>query len=577
MKRIFLLLFLALTLAEMSNIEVFAQGRKPRLTLAGSIVGRRVLSADTIYVLVGFVQVQQDAELVIPAGTVLEGDFASQGALLTVRGSGTGAGGNAANRRSGRITANGTATNPIVFTSQRPDGQKGRGNWGGIVLNGLAPNNGPAGNLFGEGNTGAHGGNTPNDTSGTLRYVRVEFGGTRITPDNEVNGFTFNSVGAGTTLEYLQSHFIADDAFEWFGGTVNARYLVATGCDDDNFDSDNSWIGKGQFWVGVEDRNLANRGYESDNNAGGGPERSSLGVLTRPTVYNVTLIGAGRPAANDDNNDGMYIRRNAQGRYWNHIVANFGGFGFVIDGSASRTNFTNDSLFVRNSIMFNRGFFPLGAATTPAGNTVWGAFRAGTPARYDTTGFYAIANQWNIRTVNPQFTRLDTANAFSSRPDLRPAPGSPALTGGATPVDFARFPGDATNFFDVTATYVGAFNATTDWTAGWTIWTTNATSSVRVDERVLDNRPSGFELSQNYPNPFNPTTNIKFSLPASQTVSLKVYDIAGREVATLINSERRAAGTYQLNFDGYGLSSGAYFYRLQAGNFVETKKMTLVK
>ncbi len=576
MKKTTLLLILGLLALEAASLDAFAQGRKPRATLAGSITGRRVLSADTLYTLVGFVQVQQDGELVIPAGTVFEGDFGSQGALLTVRGAGTGAGGGAANRRSGRIIANGTATNPIIFTSQRPDGQKGRGNWGGIVLNGLAPNNGPGGTLFGEGNTGVHGGNTPNDTSGVLRYVRVEFGGTRITPDNEINGFTFNSVGAGTTLEYLQAHFIADDGFEWFGGTVNARYLVSTGCDDDNFDSDNSWIGKGQFWVAVEDPRLANRGYESDNNAGGGPDRSTLGALTRPTVYNVTMIGAGRRAANDDNNDGMYIRRNAQGRYWNHIVANFGGFGFVVDGSASRTNFNADSLFVRNSIMFNLGQLPLGTGTTAAGSSVWGAFRAGTPAVYDTAGFYDIANQWNVRTVDPQFRSLDTATIFrAGRPDLRPRAGSPALTGAATPVDFARYTGDATNFF-IPAPYIGAFD-TTDWTAPWTIWTENRTLNVRTEERVLDARPTGYELSQNYPNPFNPTTNIRFSLPMTQTVTLKVYDITGREVATLINGERRAAGVYQLNFDGYGLSSGAYFYRLQAGNFVETKKMTLVK
>ncbi|MFN3561721.1 MAG: hypothetical protein ACK4XY_02205 [Chloroherpetonaceae bacterium] len=453
-----------------------------RAELVGNITGTRTLSKDTVYLLKGFVNVQPDGQLIIPAGTRIEGDFESQGALLTVRGGG--------NRRSGRIIANGTAQEPIVFTSERPVGSRRRGDWGGIVLNGLAPNNGAGGTLIGEGNTGAHGGTLPTDTSGILRYVRLEFGGTKITPDNEINGFTFNSVGNGTVLEYLQSHYIADDAFEWFGGTVNAKYLVATGCDDDNFDLDNGFCGKIQFGVVVQDRGLANRGYEVNNDGQGSGNRSSAPVasLTSPIVYNVTLVGAGVARANDDNNDGIYMRGNSQGQYWNQIVVNFGGFGAVVDGSGSITQYQNDSLQVRNSIFANRGLLRLRNATAgdTVGPSVWGAFRRSGTIGYDTVDATTGLNFFtkSAGRGNRNFTSRDGIlrnvnydNPMNgTKPDLRPAAGSPALTGAANPTQnpldqTARFPGDKTGFFQA-VDYIGAMKDT-DWTDGWTTWAIN--------------------------------------------------------------------------------------------------------
>ncbi|MGQ9806077.1 MAG: hypothetical protein ACUVRP_08375 [Chlorobiales bacterium] len=458
-----------------------------RVELAGNITGTRTLSKDTVYLLKGFVNIQQEASLIIPAGTRIEGDFETQGALLTVRGTGTP--GNANYRRSGRIIANGTAQEPIVFTSERAPGNRRRGDWGGIVLNGLGANNGPGGTLIGEGNTGAHGGTIPGDTSGTLRYVRVEFGGTKITPDNEINGFTFNSVGNGTVLEYLQSHYIADDAFEFFGGNVNCKYLVATGCDDDNFDIDNGYNGKIQFGVVVQDRGLANRGYEVNNDGQGSGNRSSAPVssLTSPIVYNVTLVGAGVARANDDNNDGIYMRGNSQGQYWNQLVVNFGGFGAVVDGAGSITQYQNDSLQVRNSIFANRGLLGLGnPAGTAVGAGVWGAFRRSSTTGYDTVDatsglnfFTKSAGRGNIvRTSNTGIlTNVNFENPMNgTKPDLRPAAGSPALTGAANPTEnpldqTARYPGDKTGFFQA-VDYIGAMKDV-DWTEGWTIWAIN--------------------------------------------------------------------------------------------------------
>lgn len=458
-----------------------------RVELVGNITGTRTLSKDTVYLLKGFVNIQQEATLIIPAGTRIEGDFESQGALLTVRGQGTP--GTSSYRRSGRIIANGTKEQPIVLTSERAVGNRRRGDWGGLVLNGLAPNNGPGGTLIGEGNTGAHGGNLPTDTSGTLRYVRLEFGGTKITPDNEINGFTFNSVGNGTVLEYLQSHYIADDAYEFFGGTVNAKYLVATGCDDDNLDLDNGFCGKIQFVAVVQDRGLANRGYEVNNDGQGSNNRSSAPVnsLTNPIVYNVTMVGAGVARANDDNNDGIYSRGNSQGQYWNHIMINFGGFGAVVDGAGSITQYQNDSLQVRNSIFANRGLIGLGnPAGTAVGSGVWGAFRRSSTTGYDTVdattslNFFTKAAGRGNRNFTSRDGILRTVNYDNpmngTKPDLRPAANSPALTGAADPTQnpldqTARFPGDKTGFFQA-VDYVGAMKDI-DWTDGWTTWAIN--------------------------------------------------------------------------------------------------------
>ncbi len=426
---------------------------KAPVELSGDLLGDYSLSAATKYRLTGYVRVQPGAVLRIPDGTRVEGLAGS--ALLTLAG--------ADGKPSGRLFALGTASRPIVFTSVNTT--KARQQWGGIVMNGLAPNNGPGGRLIGEGNTGVHGGTNPNDTSGVLRYVRVEYGGTRITADNEINGFTFNSVGAGTVLEYLQAHYIADDGFEWFGGTVNAKYCVSSGNDDDAFDSDNSWCGKGQFWVVVQASDIANRGYESDNNADGTDARASNGRATSPRVYNVTMIGRGLSGGETD---GMYIRRGAQGLYYNHIVANYFNRGFALDGPVSVTQFRRDSLFVRNSLFFVK------AGGTSNGSTNYARFTGFTSANVtDSAGFATDFNSrtnltsgaWQNKVGDPLFASVNYDNPINgTMPDLRLQAGSPALTGAATP------PNDG--FYNASATYMGAFGQTgsANWMEGWTTW-----------------------------------------------------------------------------------------------------------
>ena len=219
-------------------------------------------SGNTIY-LKGYYVVNRSSTLKIPAGTkivgVPESVSGQPAALITESGD--------ADSPSGQLMAEGTASAPIVFTSSQPAGSRGRSDWGGIVLLGNAENNLPSliGTVEGTGgNYGPVGTAKNDDNSGTLRYVRIEYGGTKVSPDNEINGLTMGSVGTGTKIEYIQSHMIADDGFEWFGGTVNAKYLVSSGNDDDAFDMDFGYHGNLQFLFGMQDPDLANRGFEID-------------------------------------------------------------------------------------------------------------------------------------------------------------------------------------------------------------------------------------------------------------------------------------------------------------------------
>ena len=189
-----------------------SDGRKVAI-LEGSITGERTLSTGNDYLLRGAVFVQDGATLRIEAGTTIYGEGASTGALVVAQG--------------GTLMAEGTADNPIVFTSDALPGQHQRGQWGGLIINGRAPTN--QGITQGEGNTGAFGGNDPNDSSGVIRYVRVEWAGIEFSPDNELNGIAFQGVGSGTVVEHVQVHFNQDDGIEMFGGTVNIKYALVTG------------------------------------------------------------------------------------------------------------------------------------------------------------------------------------------------------------------------------------------------------------------------------------------------------------------------------------------------------------
>lgn len=257
------------------------------------------LTADYQYVLPGGVFVgdgSNSVTLTIEAGVTVYGQ--PQSFLAIQQGS--------------RIEAVGTEDAPIVFTSPNAVGERNRADWGGLILNGRAPINACSDGSSavegctaeGEGSTGTYGGDEPSDSSGTLRYVRVEFGGYEVTPENEVNGIAFQGVGSGTEVSYIQVHMNKDDGVEFYGGTVSADHVVITGAGDDSLDWTEGWTGSATHVLIQQAGDAGDRGIEADNN---GDQNLAL-PFSSPTLSKVTILASAVEDA-----DGILLREGTKG------------------------------------------------------------------------------------------------------------------------------------------------------------------------------------------------------------------------------------------------------------------------
>jgi hypothetical protein len=294
------------------------------------------------------VYVKNNATLTIAPGTIIRGDKQTQGTLIITRGA--------------KIIADGTAANPIVFTSNEAVGARNEGDWGGLVILGLAKNNQPGGVAFIEGivptTDSQFGGNFDNDNSGILRYVRVEFAGIALEPNKEINGITFGSVGNLTTVDYVQVTLSGDDSFEWFGGTVNCKHLIAYRGLDDDFDCDFGYRGKVQFALSIRDKDLYDapgdsNAFECDNDAAG----STAQPKTRPVFSNVTLVGAkgnGTTAlpTGEKFEKAFRLRRNSAVSVLNSLVTGWEK-GLSIEGAPVVANVNGDTMVFVNNVLTN--------------------------------------------------------------------------------------------------------------------------------------------------------------------------------------------------------------------------------
>ncbi|GIV37002.1 MAG: hypothetical protein KatS3mg032_1381 [Cyclobacteriaceae bacterium] len=465
---------------------------KEIVVVSGVINSSVTWTSDKIYQLSGYVRVGDDSKrsggtditgvvLTIQPGTIIQG----------LPKSGTTPPGTLIVQRGNQIIANGTADNPIVFTSSKAPGLRNPGDWGGLVIVGRATNNQSA-NAELEGNYGAfHGvGDTPiadpdNDNSGSLRYVRIEFAGTPINPNQEVNALTLGSVGRATTVEYVQCSFGLDDAFEFFGGTVNAKYLMAYRGLDDDFDVDNGWSGNVQWAIGIRDNTLADQsgsnGFEVDNDSGG----SGATPFTSGVFANVTIIG---PKKTNDLNiqdnfqNAAHLRRNNKLKIYNAVFTGYPN-GVFIDGSTTLTNAQNNELQLRNVILAgveNWGGNGYGSVATTEEQTVTGLPFGSNANHPQTPRGFIFATTGSIGGNSAQTWFLTTAfgNALEDKwTDLGLSPtlfdtGTPSFLpqSGSTLLNRANLWDNcpaAGTFFDKTVNYIGAFG-TTDWTTGWT-------------------------------------------------------------------------------------------------------------
>jgi hypothetical protein len=398
--------------------------------VSGRITSDTTWTPGNVYVLNGTVFVE-NAALTIEAGTRIVGNGSTIGTLVI--------------SQAGQIFANGRADAPIVFTSDQPVGQRGRANWGGLIINGEAPINVPGGTAFGEGDTGVYGGSNPDDSSGVLRYVRVEYAGIEFSPDNELNGIAFQGVGRGTVAEFLQVHFNKDDGIEMFGGTVDVKYAIVTGIGDDCFDWTEGWQGRGQFWIAQQHGDDADQGFEADNSA----ENNDLLPRSNPTIYNFTLIGDPDFNEGAESDEGMLIREGTAATLKNGVIMGFKEVGFNIDGGATFTVAQQGALVMENLVFFNNNpnFAP------------------------DTEAFAA-----SIPTIVVRDPMLRGPYDLTS-PDFRPLPESPLVNG---ELGVSLPPNDG--FFEP-ARFIGAMSTDRDpnpdepyngnWLSGWTNFSPN--------------------------------------------------------------------------------------------------------
>jgi hypothetical protein len=294
-------------------------------------------SPDSNYEVRGQLRVKDQATLTIPAGVVVFGDRATLGTIIVERG--------------GKIVAVGTASAPIIMTSNDPPGTQVRGGWGGLIVHGRAKTN-AANSCLGDsaasegGLVGYYGGNDDNDDSGELRYVRVEYSGKQITDNNELNSFTFNAVGRGTQLEYLQAHRGADDGIEFFGGTADLKHALATDGTDDGYDTQMGYRGRAQFVVvrvtaepappvGTGTPQFGEKGIEADNNETNHNETQCSGY-SYPVVANFTFIGDKRSGTSfPGSTSAVNFRRGTAFQVMNSICANFKTAALRIDDNST--------------------------------------------------------------------------------------------------------------------------------------------------------------------------------------------------------------------------------------------------
>ncbi|WP_300726415.1 hypothetical protein [uncultured Bacteroides sp.] len=273
-------------------------GTQTDYVLDADITSDTTLESGKEYKLSGGIHVKNGATLTIPAGVTIVAQYDDNVDYILVE-------------QGAKINAQGTASNPIVMTSTK----KEPGAWGGIHICGYAHTNAEGGTGKSEIGNSPYGGNNDADNSGVLKYIRLEYTGYAFDEEHEANGVSFYGVGNGTTVEHLQAYKGSDDGFEFFGGSVNVKYMVVTSCSDDSFDWTEGWNGKAQFLVAYQDKE-SSLGYncdclmECDNNG----NNNAAAPIAHPIIANATLIG------NGSDSQGVRLRAGTEVELYNTLI-----------------------------------------------------------------------------------------------------------------------------------------------------------------------------------------------------------------------------------------------------------------
>jgi hypothetical protein len=507
------------------------------------ITGSLTLDAAKVYLLKGIIVVADGATLTIPEGTLIRGkaDLTASPknyATLVVE-------------RGGKLIANGSAAKPIVFTSWKTSGRD-RGDWGGIVMCGKAPNNQGAdvqvegfNNVAFDNTLAKFGGNVANDNSGSLQYVRIEFAGLAFEANKEVNSLTLGSVGSATTIDYVQTSYGNDDAFEWFGGNVNAKHLISYITTDDDFDTDFGWSGGVQFAIAVRDSSYydltwnatsgssTSETFESDNDASGsGKLPLTSGVFSNVTCVGPIPIGSTWSAFGSTSKGafrrGARIRRNSRLSVINSVFMGYRNF-LMYDGDSTlnasgvpSANFPNTAkgMLFRNNLVVNS------AAGAPVSSNANGLVEVASANSSQLVPFDTwIKDANNGNKINPVAyaagtVLVDPQNRVA--PNFRPVAGSPAIGG--------------TNFDLNRLAEFGVLNS---------VKTISSIEGIRA-----------------FPNPAQNQITLGFAAQESMTAVAYISDIQGRMVARF-GQQNIVPGYQELVFNTTGLNNGVYFLNIE--------------
>lgn len=481
----------------------------PNVTISTDITSNTTWTSNNVYLLSGQIYVKNNATLTIEPGTIIMGNKAVNGSGLFIT-------------KGSKIMAEGTSTSPIVFTSNQAPGARGAGDWGGLIILGKAANNQVNGVANIEGlaptsDTEFGGGTTPdnNDNSGKLSYVRVEFPGYAYQTDKEINGITLGSVGDATEIHHVQVSFCNDDAFEWFGGTVNAKHLVSYRNLDDDFDTDYGFSGQIQFGLIVRDPDIADNpsvstseGFESDNDATG----STNTPQTNATFSNITAVGPYRGSTANTiasgYRRGARIRRNSAIDIRNSVFMDFQR-GIYIDGSACENNATNGLILYKNNLV--------------AGNVNGKVTEKNAGSSFNAPAWFASNNNDSLASTAGILTTPYNYLA----PDYRPAVSSPLLTGS----DFTGLVG-------------------------------------------LEELNGQFGMSV-YPNPSNEKVAVFLESMNDNEVSIQLFNTNGSLVKSIDNIQI-SNGTTQVDIELSELNGGVYYVVANSGIGSKTIKLIVL-
>ncbi len=534
----------SLVIGLMITVSAFISNAQQVVTLSGSITANTTLDNTNIYLLQGFVYVRSGATLTIPAGTLIKGDRTSKGTLIIERGA--------------KIMAQGTAALPIVFTSNQAPGLRSYGDWGGVVICGNATQNQPGSPIIEGGVGSAFGGTDDTDNSGVLSYVRIEFAGIPLVPGNEINGLTMGAVGSGTTIDHVQVSYCGDDAFEWFGGTVNAKHLISFRTWDDDFDTDFGFRGNVQFGLALRDPKVADQSrsnfFEADNDATG----SDNTPFSASTFSNITAaVIPGPDTLHRLNGRDAHLRRNTRSSIFNSVLAGM-NTGILLDGAKCEANASSNALELNNNILHARRSSSLFQVAT--GSTFLSTLASWfTTGRGNDTTSVAPAIAYQALGVSANFFNLQNPDFSITAPSLM-ATGA-AFTSGRL----------ASSFFD-RVTYRGAINPAnpTDWMAGWTNFdplNTNYSAPLSLASGITT-KPIAL-----FPNPTSGNTTLVADVATATEVNLMITDLTGRKV--MGTTHALEAGSNMIPVQTTGLPNGIYNVSISNGRASSTQRLVI--